>query len=62
MNTETARQRLELMAVALRYPDRLLDVALHADGGTLSDPSSGLHYLMGAHLDALDDVLDLLLC
>lgn len=63
MNTEQARQTLnDLHDVlsALRYLDTLLDVALNADGGTLSDRSSGLHYLMEAQLLTLDDGIDLL--
>lgn len=63
MDTQTALQRLEYMneaLTALRCLDTLLDVALHADGGILSDPASGLHYLMRSHLDALGDGIDLL--
>ena len=63
MDTQTALQRLEYMNEALnalRYLDTLLDVALHADGGILSDTTSGLHCLMNTHLDALGDGIDLL--
>lgn len=63
MDTQTALQRLEFMdsaLSALRYLDTLLDLALNADGGALSDKSSGLHCLMNAHLNEIGDGLDLL--
>lgn len=40
---------------ALHYLDTLLDVALNADGGILSDRFSGLHCLMKSQLEPLDD-------
>lgn len=64
MDTQTALQQLEFMSNALgalRYLDTLLDIAINADGGGLADNSSGLHYLMNAHLDELQDGVDLLL-
>ncbi len=63
MDTEQALQRIDFMQdalSALRYLDTLLDVALNADGGSLSDKSSGLHYLMDAQLNEIGDGLDLL--
>lgn len=64
MDTQTALQRLGFMndaLTALRYLDTLLDVSLNADGGVLSDPGSGLHCLMKAHLDTLAAGIDLLI-
>lgn len=63
MDTKTALQRIEFMIEALNalnYLDTLMDVALNADGGILSDPHSGLHFLMKAHLETLGDGIDLL--
>lgn len=63
MDTKRALQALDNMVGALNalhYLDTLLDVALNADGGVLSDQHSGLHYLMKSQLDTVGDGINLL--
>lgn len=63
MNKEQAMQTLNDMVEALNalhYLDTLLDVALNADGGMLSDVHSGLHFLMKSQLDTFGDGINLL--
>ena len=63
MDTEQALQTLDEMVEALNalhYLGTLLDVALNADGGTLSDSHSGLHCLMKSPLETFSDGINLL--